>query len=362
MNLPVRLLVAALAAMTFCACADKWSVDGLIEGAGEETIYLESQTNQGAWIAIDSLATDDGKFKFSRDKAEVVRPDIYRVRSTSGHTYYFPLVNGDDIITITADVSQPDTRYGLSGSSEADRMAKANVMISDIFAATDIEARDNLKRALYRDCMADDSLGLVSYYVVTKRVGGVPVYDPTVKRDLGIIGAVANSYTQNKPDDPRTALLNDYFLSNRRTRGVSMEATAAGFPEIVLTDENGTAVSLAETIDANKAVLLFFTATAAEGSGDLNLRLREIYDRHHADGLEIYQVEVGGDQTMWRHAAVNLPWITVYNVPGAEGDQVLLKYMVLTTDDLPAMFIISGDEGERITSLDQANSLVSKYL
>lgn len=353
---------AAVVALSLNSCADKWNVSGVIAGADEGTVYLESQTNQGAWIAIDSVPTTDGKFEFSRDSKELTRPDIYRVRTTTGNIYYFPVITDEDHITISADVSLPDTRYSLSGSAEADRMARANDMISDIFASTDVAARDEFKRDLYRNCMADDSLGLVSYYVVTKRVGGVPVYDPTVKRELGIIGAVANSFAQNRPDDPRTSLLNDYFLSNRQTRGASMEATATGFPEIVLTDENGNSVSLTETIAANKAVLLFFTATAAEGSGELNMSLRNIYDRYHDAGLEIYQVEVGGDRTAWRHAAVNLPWVTVYNVPGAEGDQVLLKYMVITTDDLPAMFIISGEEGERVNSLDQLNTLASKYL
>ena len=85
-----------------------------------------------------------------------------------------------------------------------------------------------------------------------------------------------------------------------------------------------------------------------------------VYNAHHAEGLEVYQIAFDDDEFQWRQAAANLPWITVYNAP-ADGDQVLRDYNV---GSLPATFVINrqGELVERVPDISHLAATVARYL
>lgn len=341
-------LAGAALLLSLTSCQQTWTVSGDIRDTDNTTVYLESQNSFGRWSPIDS-AKVTGDFKFSQPADG--RPDIYRLRIGDTHIY-FPVTAPDEHITVTAQLATAGTDCRLAGTPQAELMDLANTYIYKIYRSlsTDTAVADSLKRALYTDCMAGDTLGLVSYYVVTKRIDGVPVYNPEVRRELGIIGAVANSFNTRRPDDPRTRLLNDYFIAYRPKGRAAVSAQAITIPEITLTDENGRQQSLTGLVDRNKAVILNFTAYAAENSGAVNLMLRKTYDALHDSGLDIYQVDVLSDRSVWRHAAVNLPWTTVYAESNDAGYAALAGYQV-NADNLPLTFIITADGITRVTDL-----------
>jgi peroxiredoxin len=136
--------------------------------------------------------------------------------------------------------------------------------------------------------------------------------------------------------------------------------TKSGFPDISLVDELGKTRTLSEVVNNGKVVVLNFTAYTADGSQALNVELNKVYSAHKAQGIEIYQVGLDGDEFQWKQSAKNLPWITVYNTPKA-GAQTLLDYNVST---LPATFIFNrqGNLVERVENINRLESTVSRYL
>ncbi len=107
-------------------------------------------------------------------------------------------------------------------------------------------------------------------------------------------------------------------------------------------------------------MVLNFTAYGAEASPAFNLELAKVYDAHKAEGLEIYQVSVDDDEFLWKQAARNLPWITVYNSP-KDGAETLLKYNV---GQIPATYVINrnGELVERVPDVTKLETTVRRYL
>ena len=94
-----------------------------------------------------------------------------------------------------------------------------------------------------------------------------------------------------------------------------------------------------------------------------NVDLVDLYDKYHAQGLEIYQVSLDIDKASWASTvrSQNLPWISVNDGLGVQSPAVA-SYNV---DHVPAMFVISrnGDFlGVDVFDKDQLEALVRKSL
>ena len=204
----------------------------------------------------------------------------------------------------------------------------------------------------------------MAYYIINKKIGGTQIFNPNIKSDLRIIGAVANAFVEKRPNDPRTEYLKNLFLSQRvAISGVAASDTLVVAQthifEINLPDAKGEKRSLVETASKGNVVLLNFTAMTAEESPAFNIELNKIYSEYSAKGLEIYQVSIDQDEYAWQKAAKNLPWISVY--AGANDNKCLVDYNV---NFIPTLYVIdrNGEIAERITDIAKIKSTVSKYL
>lgn len=358
----IRHIVAMLAFAGLCSCnQNQWTVTGNIANADGKTIILEAADN-GYWYPLDSAAISaDGNFAISQQAAGY--PDIYRLR-LDAQSIYFP-IDSIETITVKADAASLTGEYQLSGSALAQMLMDVEKKINAIVNTKGIEAAatDSLLKRELGGMIIGDPAGIVSYYIISKKIGGTPLYDPANRNDVRIIGAVANAFTQHRPGDPRTKYLKNLFLSNRpRTATPSDTLYAEETPlfDINLMDETGKAHSLAELSKQGKVILLNFTIYDVEASVAYNLELSRIYEKHKSQGLEIYQVSVDPDEFKWKQSARNLPWITVYN-SSADGSDNLLRYNVTT---LPATFIINrnGELSERIPDISTLDATLKKYL
>ncbi|MDE5829147.1 MAG: AhpC/TSA family protein [Duncaniella sp.] len=347
-NFRIFLGAAALGVSVFTGCTDnKWTVRGQLEPSAGSAIAVEANDN-GRWYMLDSVKIDSkGDFSYSHDAQGY--PDVYRLRNDNV-TVYFPI---DSIETVT--VKREGDRYMVSGSSQADMMMKADSIIGS--GASDNEIKNQLSRLILTD-----PASITAYYVINRKVAGQPIFNPSIKKDLRAIGAVANAYNEQRPADPRTGYLKRLYLSSRfvKDKGTSVVANEIGSPEINLYDNTGVRRSLNELSEQGKIVVLNFTSYAAEESPAFNLMLNSIYEKFHDTGLEIYQVSVDEDEYFWKRAADNLPWVTVINDAHNSG-QVLMDYNV---GSIPTVFIINrnGDVVERVTDLSNLESLVAKYM
>lgn len=366
-TIKIALGAAALALLTACGHKDSWTVDGTIEGADENQALILEASSNGRWYPLDTvILSRSGNFTFTQKAAGY--PDIYRLR-LADRSLYFP-IDSVETVTVVAKADAFDTGYTISGSAEAERLMAVDRKLLEAASrlGTDGAVTDSLlKRELAGDLLVDPS-GIVAYYIINKQLGGVSLFNPADKRDLRVIGAVANAFSERRPNDPRTAYLTSLYTGNYarlvpRTPSAAadtIEAEALGMLDISLYDENGTKQSLSELAAKGHPVILNFTAYGAEASPAINVALNKAYEKYHAQGLEIYQVGVDDDEYQWRQSARNLPWITVYNSLH-DGPGVLMRYNVTT---LPATFII-GRDGEikkRVDNLSTIDTAITPYI
>ncbi len=355
-------LVAILTAMAAgCDSGLKWNVNGSIEGADSKTMILQASDN-GRWYTLDSITTDkSGNFKYSHDP--IGYPDIFRL-VLDGKSIYFP-IDSVETVNITSTADAFDSDYELSGSTAAEMLMAVDNRIrnsASVNGKTSVANDSVLKREL-AGMLLGDPAGIVSYYIICKKVNGQYLFDPANPRDNRIVGAVANAFDQFRPNDPRTRYLRQVFLANRQLvspAGIdTMLVNEIKLFDITLTDNKGKPHNLEEVTKNNKVVVLNFTIYSAEGSPAFNLDLAKVYEKRHNQGLEIYQVAVDNDEFQWKQSARNLPWITVYNPPST-GSQILLNYNVST---LPSTYIIAnGELVERVDDITKLDSAVAPYL
>ncbi len=364
MKLSIALIagVAMAVAAAGCSGSGKWTVKGNVEGAKGSTLYLEAPGHAG-WYALDSTKIgSNGSFAMSYEAPAA--PEIYRLR-LGKQELYFP-IDSIETVTVKTDSATFATDYTLSGSTQAEMMTHVDKRVREAAAAKSAQADSLLKRELMGMILGNPD-GLVSYYIVQKRVNGRPLFNPADRADIRVIGAVANAYTQNRPNDPRTAYLKALFLANRVPSARSFSNAPADtiavnqitYFDIDLYDENGAARKLSDAVSGNRVVVLNFTNYEDETSPALNIELGKLYEQYGGKGLEIYQVGLGNDQYRWRQSATNLPWVTVYQSPASPASNIT-NYNVRT---LPAMFVIAnGDITDRITDINALPGAVRRHL
>ena len=110
--------------------------------------------------------------------------------------------------------------------------------------------------------------------------------------------------------------------------------------DIALPDNHGQMRHLTDL--KGKIVLLDFHVFALEDSPARILMLRELYNKYHAQGLEIYQVSLDSDEHFWKQQTAALPWISVRDADGINSQRLVLY----NVQAVPDYFII--DRGNNI--------------
>lgn len=357
--------VALLSVLLVSCGGNEFKVKGNVEGGCDTTkLVLESATN-GRWLLVDSVKlSEDGDFKIVQPAPEYA--DIYRLRHGS-QSIYFPIDSVDNI-EVKTKLAKFDSDFTLSGSDHAVALMnvdKKALELTNASGAQAIEMKKAWKEQLIKTILSDPS-SIVSYYIINKYINEEPLFDPLDDMDLKIIGAVANAYNTFKPTDPRTAFMVNLVLNGRSNRmrekaaGDTMYVKEVPLIDIKLQDKNGKNVNLSDVTTKGKVVVLNFTIYSAEFSPMFNKVLADVYRKHQAEGLTIYQIGYDPDEFQWRQSAANLPWITVYD-PDGNQSRNLTSYNVTM---VPTTFVINrkGEIVERVDDVTRLESIVSKYL
>lgn len=350
------ILFSAIAlAIAACSRTPEWKLQGHIDGVESSQMILEAATH-GVWLPIDTIVIGgDGAFDFSRPAGRY--PNIYRLSLGDKHIY-IP-VDSTESLTLTANAASFDQSYDLTGSTAADIITDVDRRLMKAVAekGVTVALADSVFKRQLAEILLKNPSGIEAYYIINKQIGGIPVFDPENRGDLRIIGAIANAYDREHPDDPRSTHLKNMFLTHRASMPFPSDtivASTISFPALTLYDNTGKQHDLQQTAKANKVVILNFTAYTASESPAINIELNKIYEQYHKLGLEIYQVAIDNDEYQWKQSAKNLPWITVYNSP-LDGAQNLLNFNVRA---LPATFIIAN--GELVDRADQVSTIAGK--
>lgn len=332
----LALAVAAMAGVTSCN-EKKFHIDGTITGAADSTLYFENMGLDGA-VKIDSAKlSEDGTFAF--EGTAPTAPEFYRLRIAG--QFINIAVDSTETINIKAQYPQMATLYEVSGSEDCQRIKELSLMQSSLQAQVNAIARnpelgaqavaDSVSRIVeaYKTRVKTEyifkaPMKASSYFALFQTIyaGGQPVllFNPrTSEQDIKVFGAVATSWDTFYPNEKRGENLHNiaiegmkdvrYLRSQQQAEEIeASKVNTSGILDFTLTDNTGAARSLSSL--KGNVVLLDFHLFADQNSMKRIMSLRELYNKYHAQGFQIYQVAIDGDEHFWKTQTAALPWIS----------------------------------------------------
>ena len=332
----LALAVAAMAGETSCN-EKKFHIDGTITGAADSTLYFENMSLDGA-VKIDSAKlSEDGTFAF--EGTAPTAPEFYRLRIAG--QFINIAVDSTETINIKAQYPQMATQYEVSGSEDCQRIKELSLMQSSLQAQVNAIARnpelgaqavaDSVSRIVeaYKTRVKTEyifkaPMKASSYFALFQTIyaGGQPVllFNPrTSEQDIKVFGAVATSWDTFYPNEKRGENLHNiaiegmkdvrYLRSQQQAEEIeASKVNTSGILDFTLTDNTGAARSLSSL--KGNVVLLDFHLFADQNSMKRIMSLRELYNKYHAQGFQIYQVAIDGDEHFWKTQTAALPWIS----------------------------------------------------
>ena len=363
-----KTVLAVLAALTFTACnQNKFHVNGEIANAKDSVLYFENVGLTGIEVLDSVKLADDGCFDFSHEAPEA--PEFYRLRISDQIINI--AIDSTETVTVKGQCPAMATQYEVEGSENCQKIKElALKQIALQGQAIALERNMQLDRAQVRDSIMqllnaykeDVKMNYIftepnksyAYFALFQTIGPWLIFDPKSNRDdVKVFGAVATSWDVFYPGALRGENLHNIAIEGmknvrivdggNRQQVEESKVVEAGIIEIELKDNKGVKRQLSSL--KGQVVLLDFHVFALEDSPKRILMLRELYNKYHAQGLEIFQVSFDSDEHFWKQQTAALPWISVRDANGANS-QLLLYYNVPT---IPEFFLI-----------DRQNNLVKR--
>ena len=352
-----------MAALFLASCTEKkFHLSGNIDNATDSLLYFENMSLNGP-VTVDSVKLGkDGSFSFAEKAPE--NPEFYRLRIANQIINI--AVDSTENITIKASYPTMSSQYDVKGSSECDKIkelalmqmnlqGQINALINNPNIPYQAEG-DSIQRLLnaYKNTVKlqyiyKEPMRAYAYYALfqTIYVGNQTalIFDPrSRKEDVQVFAAVATSWDTYYPGSERGKNLHNIAIEGLKNvriiqaeRNQTIDANkvnTSGIIEVALPDNKGNIRKL--TSLKGKVVLLDFHAFASKGSTARIMMLRELYNKYHAQGLEIYQVSLDPDKHFWKESVSALPWICVHDENGANS-AFAAQYNVQT---IPTFFLI----------------------
>ena len=352
-----------MAALFLASCTEKkFHLSGNIDNANDSLLYFENMSLNGP-VTVDSVKLGkDGSFSFDEKAPE--NPEFYRLRIANQIINI--AVDSTENITIKASYPTMSSQYDVKGSSECDKIkelalmqmnlqGQINALINNPNIPYQAEG-DSIQRLLnaYKNTVKlqyiyKEPMRAYAYYALfqTIYVGNQTalIFDPrSRKEDVQVFAAVATSWDTYYPGSERGKNLHNIAIEGLKNvriiqaeRNQTIDANkvnTSGIIEVALPDNKGNIRKL--TSLKGKVVLLDFHAFASKGSTARIMMLRELYNKYHAQGLEIYQVSLDPDKHFWKESVSALPWICVHDENGANS-AFAAQYNVQT---IPTFFLI----------------------
>lgn len=371
-------LIVASVVLFSCKQGEVFKVEGNIQAAAGDTLYLEHRGLAGIKVLDSVVLKADGKFSIKQPAP--ANPEFYQLRLRDQVAVF--AVDSNETLRVAADGNNLYPSFVVEDSPTNDQLKRVDALTSRAASTiTDLENQHeaksiddmvfieqldsllvNYKEQVTRLILGNPS-GAAAYYAVFQKINDYLIFDPYNKQDYAMFGAVATSWNRYYPDTERTKHLHDFTMNALRTRRQQEQQAAllenipieegTGLPDIVLRGVNGERVALSSL--KGKVVVLDFVVYNAEFSPAHNIRLNTLYTRYQARGLEIYQISFDSDEHFWKTSAANLPWITVRD-PLSVNTSLLSTYNVR---EIPTAFIIDR-EGDIVARIEEYGRLADE--
>ena len=355
--------VSAAVVLTICSCTGRsFNVSGTITEAKDSVLYLENMSLNGP-VAIDSVKlSESGTFSFSHQTPEA--PEFYRLR-IAGQIINLA-VDSTEQINVDAQYPTMSAVYDVSGSDECAKIKELALhqmdlqrQVDAIVAAPDlgVEAvRDSVERVVTaykeqvkRDYIFSQPMRAYAYYALfqTLRLGQMEslIFNPrSNEQDVKVFAAVATSWDTYYPNAERGKNLHNIAIEGMKNIRILQQRQLSNIDPSLVNVSNVIDINLPDnkgqqrrlTDLKGKVVLLDFHVFASEGSTARIMQLRDIYNKFHAQGLEIYQVSLDPDEHFWKTQTAALPWVCVRDERGPQSDYVV-SYNI---QSIPTFFLL----------------------
>lgn len=377
--------VIMVAALAFTSCNNKkFHINGNITEATDSILYLENLSLNGP-VKIDSVKLgEDGAFAFDENAMDSITPEFYRLRIANQSINLS--IDSTETVKVKASYPQMSYKYEVEGSENCSKIKelsiKQMILQNNINAITKspnmgidsvdvIVARmlDGYKQDIKVNYIFKEPMKASSYYALfqTIQLGNVNslIFNPrNNKDDVRVFAAVATSWDTYYPGAERGKNLHNIaiegmkdirIIENQRAQQQidASKVSVNGCIDLAIEDSKGQVRRLTDL--KGKVVLLDFHLFASSESTKRIMMLRELYNKYHAAGLEIYQVSVDPNEHFWKTSTAALPWICVRDEGGIQG-QSLQLYNV---QNIPTFFLIDRSNtlkarDAQIKDLDEA--------
>lgn len=357
------------AAMMIASCNDKkFTVEGQISNAKDSVLYFENVGLEGINVLDSVKLSDNGDFSFREDATEA--PEFYRLRIA------------DQIINVSIDSTETvevkgqypgmASNYTVSGSDNCEKIRELTLKQMDLQSqAIALQRNTTLGIAKANDSIQslinaykqDVKLNYIykepykayAYFALFQALGNWLIFNPRAdKDDIKAFAAVATSWDTYHPHAERGQNLHNIAIEgmknqrivDARNADIQIEASKvqeAGVLDIALIDNKGQERHLTDL--KGQVVLLDFHIFALDESPARIIMLRELYNKYHAQGLEIYQVSLDNDEHFWKQQTAALPWINVRDAAGINSQRLV----IYNIQAVPDFFLI-----------DRGNNLVKR--
>lgn len=382
----MKKTISTFAALLFIALVvsscggKKFHVNGTITEAVDSILYFENMSLDGP-VTVDSVKlSDNGDFSFSDDAPSA--PEFYRLRIANQIINLS--IDSTETVTVKADYPHMSTGYSVEGSEDCKTIK--DLAIKQINLQSFIQGVENnpavgydaaedtitkvieqYKDYIKRNYIYKQPMKASSYFALFQTIGNRLIFNPREsKEDIKAFAAVATSWDVYYPNSLRGENLHNIAIEgmkNVRILESKMAQSQQGIDpskintsniiEIALRDNRGNMRRLTDM--KGRVVLLDFHVFGADGSTQRIMKLRDIYNKYHSKGLEIFQVSLDPDEHFWKTQTAALPWICVHD-DDAMNSNLLVQYNI---QRLPTFFLVDKNNvlfkrDSQIKDLDQA--------
>ena len=356
--------VFTVAALSLTSCNNKkFHVNGTISDAKDSVLYFENMSLNGP-VVVDSVKlAEDGSFSFDGKASEA--PEFYRLR-IAGQIINVA-IDSTETVKFKASYPTMTSQYEVEGSEENNKVKELALLQLGLQAQVNAiaqnpqlgvnEVQDSVikvltayKENVKRNYIFKEPMKAYSYFALfqTFTLGNMQslIFNPrSNKDDIKVFAAVATSWDTFYPGAERGKNLHNIAIEGMKDIRIvqaeqnqqidASKVKTSGIIDIALADNKGQVRRLSDL--AGKVVLLDFHAFGTKQSTQRIMMMRELYNKYHAAGFEIYQVAVDPDEHFWKTQTAALPWISVR---ADENSQALTLYNV---QSIPTFFLITKE-------------------
>ena len=347
--------------LTACDSSPKFTVNGTIADAEGSMLYLEAMTLNGVQKLDSIKLKESGEFQFRADAP--TNPEFYALRIGNSRINFS--IDSTETITIAAKQPAMSNNYTIEGPDNCVKIKEITQLQSQLqsqiialernksmYPGDIVDSINSLVKA-YKEKMKyeyifKEPMKAYAYYAVCQSITDLSMvyqlFDPLTNRDdVKCYATVATAWDGMYPDAERTKQICNMAIKGMGNTAPVSERVVT-LDESIISETNIIDVELPD-INSNlhsltslkgKVVMLDFTVYGAPESAERTRRLRDLYDKYHGQGFEIYQVSLDNDIHFWKYSCENLPWICVHETNG----DAVRSYQV---SNVPAFFLINRD-------------------